>query len=103
MIGVNFDEKASDFFLFDNLVEVIAEVVHNDVEILRLPFIGEETICHDQVIRVLQHFQYLVLSIFVLLVLQDLFDRYPLSSEPVSAEIHHSKSSLTCHALDLVL
>ena len=31
LVGINFDEERVDFFLLNDLVEVIRKVVHNDV------------------------------------------------------------------------
>ena len=69
LIGINFDEKPVDLLFFDNLVEIITEVVHNDVKVLWLTFIGKETVGHDQIIWMFKDFQYLMLPIFIFFIL----------------------------------
>ena len=102
LIGIYFDKETCNLFLFDHLIKVVTEIVHNNVQILRLTFISKEAVCHDQVVGMLQDLQYLMLSIFVFLVLQYLLDCYPLASQTVSTEIHNSKGSLACYSLDLI-
>ena len=47
LIGVYFDEESADLLFFDDLVEIVTEVVHNNVKVLWLTFIGEKTVGHD--------------------------------------------------------
>lgn len=50
----------------------------------------------------LEHLQYLMLSVFVLLVLQHLLYSYLLPSLPVSTKVNHAESALSSHALDFI-
>ena len=57
LVGVEFDEEGAELVFFDNLVEVMTIVVHDNVKILGIPFVGEKVVLHFEHIRVLKHFQ----------------------------------------------
>lgn len=47
LVGIDFDEQTIHLFLFDDLVEVVSEIVHDNVKVLGLAFVGEEAVLHD--------------------------------------------------------
>lgn len=55
LVRVYFDEMRVYVFLFDELVKIVGVIVHNDVEVLAIAFLREETIFHDQIVGVFQH------------------------------------------------
>ena len=102
MISIEFDQRRVNLLLLNDLVEIVREVVHNNVQILRITFVSEKTVLHDEIIRMFEHRQYLMLSIFVFLVLKDFLDGNSLSCLSVGPEVHNTKSSFPCYSLYLV-
>jgi hypothetical protein len=52
LIDVDFGENGRDFFLSDDLVQIIREIVHYYVEVLFLSLSGEIALLHLQIIGV---------------------------------------------------
>lgn len=102
LIGIYLDQDGIDFSLLDDLVQIIGEVIHNDVEVLVISLIGEETVLHDEVVGVVQHFQDLVLTILIFFILEHLLYCYLFASGSIDAEVDYSEGSLSCDSLHLV-
>ena len=56
LVGVEFDEEGAELVFFDDLVKVMAVVVHDNVKVLRVSFVGEEVVLHFEYVGVFQHF-----------------------------------------------
>jgi hypothetical protein len=103
LVDVEFGEQGRDLFLFYQLVEVVREVVHYDVEVLLIALVGEEGVFHEEVVGVFQHFQDGVLPVFVLLVLEYFFYCDFLADRAIHAEVHYSEGALAGYPFDFVL
>lgn len=103
LIGIDFDQYWIDFPLFDDLIQIIRVVIHNDIEVLIISFIRQKTILHDKVIGMVQHLQYLMLTILIFFILEHLLYCYFLASGTIHTEIHNPKGSLTSNPLDFIL
>ena len=57
LVGVEFDEEGAELVFFDDLVEVMAVVAHDNIKVLGISFVGEEVVLHFEYVGVLQHFQ----------------------------------------------
>jgi len=102
LVDVEFGEEGCDFLLFDGLVEIVWEVVHDDVEVLFFTLVREESLPHLQVVWMFQHLQDGVLTVLILLILEHFLDGYLLSSGPVDSEIDNSEGAFASHSLDFI-
>ena len=69
MIRIKLDEQRSEILLFDNLVQVIGIIVHDDVQILLVLVMSEEMVFHFKDIGMFDLFENFKLSVLIFLVL----------------------------------
>ena len=69
LIRVKFNEIRIKRILLDDLIKIVTIVVHDNVQVFRVSFMSEEVILHFEDVGMIQHFQNLQLSIFILFIL----------------------------------
>lgn len=107
LVGIQFDESWRNRVLFsvpaDDRVNGVREVVHHHIEILAIPFLGEEGVFHLDHVRVVQHLENVLFPVLVLLVLEYLLDSDHLESGLVPSFVDHSESSTPNFLIKCVL
>lgn len=107
LVRVNLQEGVGHCALaavaFNNAVDGIGVVLHHNVEELLWALLGEERILHLEHIDVVELLEDFELPVFVLLILEDLFDGDHIEGVLVPAFIHHPEGPTADHLLKQVL
>lgn len=103
LIGIDLDQNRIDLSLLYDLVEVIRKVVHYYIQVLIFSLIGKEAVLHHQVVGMFEHFEDLVLTIFVFFILKNFLNCNFLSSGSIDSEVDHTESTLSGHSFYFVL
>ena len=90
--------------LLHHSVRCVRDIVHHYIQIhlVRLVSVSVERLPHLHAIRVMEHFQNGQLSVFVPLVLENLFDSHSFSSFCDGCLENHTKGSVSDNLLSVV-
>ena len=98
LIGVDFEFESWHLsfvsVLLKGFVEIAGEVVHDDVEILFIHFVGEEAVSDFEGVGVIEVFKDLKFSILVFFVLENFFYGDDLECFFISGLVDNSKSAI---------
>lgn len=90
-------------FFFNNLIQIIAVIVHDDIQKLLRALSSNKVVFHDQYVGVFDLLQNLQLSVLIFFVLKHFLDSNFLVGGNNTAIVDSTKRTLSSDTLDLVL